>query len=389
MLSLKTRLSAVALPLYLLLAPFTQASEEAPLPKTLAWTAYPTNSSSYAQVVAIGSMLQSNHSVSVRILPADNDVLRMTPLKSGRVDLCSCGIASYFGAEGVLMFADANWGPQPIRVLAASSGGFGLAMATAGDLGVETPADLAGKRIAYIRGDDAVNKGTEAMLAYGGLTWNDVERIDFPGHSRAFDAIIAGQADATFSSTLAPPAVRLASSPRGITWPVLDPQEQEAWERVKAVAPYFSPHQVTAAAGDDVSADRPMDSAAYPYPILVANADFDDAVAYRLVQAMQDHLDEYQDAAPGADGYALEKQKLAWVIPLHDGVVDHYRDIGVWNDELQAHQEYLVERQNTLLSTWNHFMDGETPEDRDEFRNAWMQARAEGLRSAGYDPVFE
>ncbi len=89
----------------------------------------------------------------MRILPGDNDVSRMTPLKQGRVDLCACGIASYYGAEGVMMFADRDWGPQPLRVITTSTASFGLSLAVAGDLDVETPADLAGKRIAYIRGD--------------------------------------------------------------------------------------------------------------------------------------------------------------------------------------------------------------------------------------------
>lgn len=390
MLSLKIRIAAVTLPLSFMLSPLGQAEEEfqIQLPSTLAWTAYSTSTSSYAQANAIGNMLKKKYDTSVRILPADNDVTRMKPLKSGRVDLCSCGISSYFGAEGVLMFADPEWGPQPIRLLTAAAGSFGLSLATADDIGVETPADLKGKRIAYIRGDDAVNQGAEAILAYGGLTWDEVERVDFPGHSNAFEGIIADQVDATFSSTMAPSAVQVASSPRGLTWPTLDPDDSEAWSRVHAVAPYLDAHRVTAAAGE-VSEDNPMDSAGYPYPIMVSNADFDGTAAYSLVKTMQDNLDMYKDSAPGASGYALEKQNLSWVIPLHDAVVDYYRDTGVWNDELQAHQERLVERQNTLLEAWDEFMAGDTPDDRDEFKSAWMQARAEALRSADFSPIFE
>nr|WP_299240687.1 TAXI family TRAP transporter solute-binding subunit [uncultured Halomonas sp.] len=359
-------------------------AKEVELPNTMAWTAYGTNSSGYAQAVAIGGMLQEQYDTSVRVLPGDNDVSRMTPLRTGRVDLCACGIASYYGAEGVLMFAHPEWGPQPLRVLSTSTASFGLSLAVAGDLDVKTPADLKGKRIAYIRGDDALNKGTEAYLAFGGLTWDDVERVDYPGYARSFDGIISGEADASFTTTVTPPAQQLASSPRGISWPELDPDDEAAWKRMQEVAPYFQPHKVTSGAGD-VSTENPVNSASYPYPIIVANADLKDATAYGLIKALQDNYDSYKDNAPGAAGYALENQDLTWVIPFHEAVVDYYKETGVWTEEMQAHQDKLVERQNLLLDTWKTFTSGDTPEDED----AWMQTRASALRDAGFEPIFE
>ncbi|MBE0490034.1 MAG: TAXI family TRAP transporter solute-binding subunit [Halomonas sp.] len=384
--SITRQLALASLPFAMLGSSIALASE-VNLPRTMAWTAYGTNSSGYAQAVAIGNMLQSNYGTSVRVLPGDNDVSRMTPLKQGRVDLCACGIASYYGVEGVMMFAHPDWGPQPIRLITTSTASFGLSLAVAGDLGVETPADLRGKRIAYIRGDDALNKGTEAYLAFGGLTWDDVERIDYPGYGRSFDGIIAGNVDASFTTTVTPPAQQLASSPRGISWPVLDPDDAEGWERMAAVAPYFQPHRITSGAGN-VSADNPVDSASYPYPIVVGNADLDDDIAYGLIRALQDNYDDYKDNAPGAVGYALEYQDLQWVIPFHDAVVEYYEKIGVWTDEMQAHQEQLVERQNLLLATWGAFVN-DAPDDEEAFGSAWMEARATALRDAGFDPVFE
>ncbi|QOR38815.1 TAXI family TRAP transporter solute-binding subunit [Billgrantia diversa] len=375
-----------ALPLALFSVSMVQANE-VELPGTMAWTAYGTNSSGYAQAVAIGNMLQNQYGTSVRVLPGDNDVSRMTPLKQGRVDLCACGIASYYGAEGVLMFADRDWGPQPIRVITTSTASFGLSLAVAGDIGVETPADLAGKRIAYIRGDDALNKGTEAYLAFGGLTWDDVERVDYPGYARSFDGIIAGDVDASFTTSVTPPAQQLASSPRGISWPVLDPDDAAGWERMLAVAPYFQPHEVTAGAGD-VSADNPVPSASYPYPIVVANQDLDDKVAYGLIKALQENYDDYKDAAPGAVGYAFEHQDLTWVLPFHDAVVEYYKEIDEWTEEMQAHQDKLIARQDLLLETWDDFLT-DAPDDEEEFSKAWMDARGKALSDAGFDPVFE
>lgn len=364
------------------------AADDVKLPGTLAMTAYGTGSAGYSQMVSIGNLLQNEYGTSVRILPGENDVSRMTPLKTGRVPLCACGIASYYGSEGVLLFADKDWGPQPIRVIVTSIASFGLGIAVAGDIGVETPYDLKGKRVSWIRGDDALNVGTEAYLAFGDLTWDDVERVEFPGYGRAFDGLIADQTDTAFTVSVAPPPRQLAASPRGIVWPELDPEDTEGWERLQAVAPYFQPHKVTSAAGDQYGKDNPWIGASYPYPILVANADTDDTLAGSLVRVFIEDYDKYKDAAPGNAGYSLDNQNMEWVIPFHDAVVDYYKEIGHWTDAMQAHQDQLVERQNILARAWEQFNTADAPEDEDAFRSGWMEARAKALEAAGMNPVF-
>lgn len=367
---------------------FAHSADNVELPDTLAMTAYGTGSAGYTQMVSLGNLLKNEYGTSLRILPGENDVSRMTPLRTGRVPLCACGIASYYGAEGVLLFADPQWGPQPIRLISTSTASFGLGVAVAGDIDVKTPADLKGKRVAYIRGDDALNVGTEAFLAFGDLTWDDVERVEFPGYGRSFEGIVANQADAAFTMSVAPPAQQLAASPRGIVWPKLDPDNKEGWERLRNVAPYFQPHKVTAAAGEGYGKDDPWIGASYPYPILVGNEDLDDKTAGSLIRVLIEDHDKYKDAAPGNAGYSLENQNMQWVIPYHEAVVEYYKEIDHWTEDMQAHQDKLVKRQEVLQSTWKDFMDSNPPEDEDEFRSSWMEARAKALEAEGMEPVF-
>lgn len=384
---LKTK-SLVASTLGLALAwTATAGADDIELPRSIAMTAYGTGSAGYTQMAALGNHLQNNYGTSVRILPGENDVARMTPLKTGRVPLCSCGIASYYGAEGVFMFSGPDWGPQDIRVIATSQANFGLGLAVAGDIDVETPADLEGKRIAYIRGDDALNVGTEAFLAFGGLTWDDVERVEFPGYGRSFEGIIGNQADAAFTMTVAPPAQQLAASPRGITWPHLDPDDSEAWERFQEVAPYFQPHHVTVAAGGH-DADNPWIGASYPYPILVANRDADEGMVRNLLRVLIEDNDQYKDAAPGLAGWSLDNQNMQWVIPFHEAAVEYYKETGHWTDDMQEHQDMLVERHRTIRIAWGNYVSEDPPRDEDEFKQGWMEARAAALEDIGMDPIF-
>lgn len=383
MFSIKRHLFAIALAS----APaLTLGADGVELPNTLGMTAYGTGSAGYSQMVSIGNLLKNEYGVSMRILPGENDVSRMTPLKMGRVPLCACGIAAFYGAEGVLLFADENWGPQPIRVVTTSIASFGLSIAVAGDIGAKTPSDLKGKRVSYIRGDDALNLGTEAMLAFGGLTWDDVERVEFPGYGRSFEGIIADQSDTAFSVTVAGGPQQLAASPRGITWLTLDPEDKEGWARLKEVAPYFQPHKVTSGAG--ISKDDPWIGSSYPYPIVVANADTDGTLVKSMVKVFNEDYDKYKDAAPGNQGYALENQNMQWVIPFHDAVVDYYKEIGHWTEAMQEHQDMLVRRQQILLDTWDSFTAGDTPDDEEAFRSAWMETRAAALEEAGMNPIF-
>lgn len=357
----------------------------AEMPGTLNWTAYGTGTSGHAQIMAIGQIIQSRSGTQFRVIPGANDILRMTPLKTGRVDICACGIASYYGSEGVMMFAGPDWGPQPIRVISTSVASFGLGMAVAGDVAVETPADLEGKRVAYIRGDDALNKAAEAYLAFGGLTWEDVEQVVFPGYDSAFDGIISGRADAAITTTVTPAAQRLEASPRGIRWPELSLDNSAGWARMEAVAPYFQPHKVTSGAG--ISAEKPYQSASYPYPIMVANADLDYDTAYGLIETLVEDYERYKDAAPGAAGYAVDNQNMTWVVPFHEAVVDYYREAGLWTNESQAHQQRLLQRQRLLAETWDDYV-ATAPDEEEAFREGWLTARAQALEAAGLPTVF-
>ncbi|MCJ7837628.1 MAG: hypothetical protein MUP61_00240, partial [Burkholderiales bacterium] len=103
------------------------------MPSNISWTAYGTTSSGYAQSIGLGKMLKEIYNVDLRIIPGKNDVSRMVPLKAGQTPLCACGIASYFAQEGVLMFADKDWGPMRLVNLFNNVGRNGQQAMTAAD----------------------------------------------------------------------------------------------------------------------------------------------------------------------------------------------------------------------------------------------------------------
>lgn len=357
---------------------------EVKLPKNMAWTAYNTGTTGYNQSVAIGKALKDKYGVTLRVVPGKNDISRLTPVKAGKVDYSANGIATFFASEGVFQFADPNWGPMPIRILMSASGSAGLSVAVAADKGIKTYADLKGKRVAYVRGGDALNVGIEGMLACGGLTWADVEKVEFPGYGAAWEGMVNDQVDAMFASTLSGPTKKLEASPRGIYWPPTPHNDDKCWGGIKKVAPYFVPRNITKGTG--ISAEKPYEGPAYPYPILMTFAKQDKTEVYSLTRALVEEYENYSNAEPAAKGWALSNQLLDWVVPYHDGAVMYLKEAGVWTDAHQAHNDKLVERQGILADAWSK-MDMKL--EGDAFAAKWLEMRAAALTKAGFDPIWK
>jgi TRAP transporter TAXI family solute receptor len=364
----------------------SQAQPSEPeLPRQMAWTAYNLGSTGYNQAVAIGAMLRDKYNVTLRVIPGQNDVSRLLPLKSGRVDFTANGVATYFAQEGMFQFANPEWGPQPLRLLMTSNGLSNQAVAVAADTGITSFAELRGRRVPYVRAAPALNVSMEAYLACGGLTWDDVVRVDFPGYDAKWNGVINGDVEVAFGTTVSGPPFRLEASPRGINWLPAPHDDAGCWERMLAVGPYFTKHIATR--GASISDDNPHEAGTYPYPLLTTLASQDSDFVYSLTRVINENYDEFKDSDPGAIGWALESQVFNWVVPYHEGAVNYWREIGVWTDAIEAHNQSLIRRQEVLISAWDE-MTGRGIRDQDQFVEAWTLLRAERLEEAGFDPVW-
>jgi TRAP transporter TAXI family solute receptor len=360
-------------------------AEDVKLPKDISWTAYESGSSGYTQSVGIGNMLKKHYGAELRIIPGKNDVSRMTPLKLGQSNICACGIAAYFAQEGVLMFADPKWGPQRIFNLFNNAGQNGQQAAVSTESGIKTPADLKGKRVTFVKGAPALNQNMEAFLAFGGLTWNDVVKIEVPGWGQSVDAVINGQADAVWGSTVSSKYAQLLASPQGLYFPPLPHGDKAAWDRAHQVAPWWVPSTVkTVVAG--YKGKTPYEGNNYPYPLFVSSADAPDALAYGLTKAVMEHYADIKEAGPSMDGYQLSAQNLKYVFPYHPAAIRYYKEKGLWTAEHEAHSAALLKRQDVLAAAWKEMSTKKVPDDK--FAEEWMKVRAAALTKAGMPVVF-
>jgi TRAP transporter TAXI family solute receptor len=362
------------------------SADEVKLPDTLAWSAYNTGTTGYNQTVAIGKALKDKYGVSLRVIPGKNDISRMGPLRSDKVQFIANGAGTFYAAEGVFNFADPKWGPQPIQMLMSSTADANLSVAVANDVGIKTIADIKGKRVGVVRSSPALTVGTEAILAFGNVTYDDVEVVEFGGYGALWKGLISGQVDAVFGSTVTGPAKKAEASPRGIFWPPTPAADKEGWARIQKVAPYFVPHIGTIGTGG-ISKDNPHDGAAYPYPILITRADQDPDLVYSVTKAVHSEYDNYKDTLPAMSGWATDKQTFKWAIPYHASAVKYWKEEGVWTDDMEAHNQMMLQRQKVLLDAWATMEAKDL--DGDAFKEDWMKTRAAALKAAGMNPIFE
>lgn len=360
------------------------AAQDIDLPKQLSWTAYGTGSAGYNQSVAIGAALQDATGVNLRVLPGKNDVSRTEPLRQGRVQFSATGVGgSFMAQEGVFDFGAENWGPQPVRVLMANNGGaINLAVGVAADLEIKTFADLRGKRVAFIVGAPALNVNTEAYLAYGGLTWDDVERVDFGGYGASWNGLIEGQVDAAFASTNSGKVYEAAAGPRGLFWPPIDPTKTEEFAKMQSIAPFFKLNK--ARVGANIDGTDGYQGAGYAYPVLTAMAATEIGLVYNMTKAMVELFPKYDGNSPGIGGWAIDKQNMEWVVPYHEGAIQYFQEAGVWSDAAQAHNDNLIARQAALAAAW----DATKATNPTDWTAAWTAARREALNAGGFKVVF-
>ena len=362
-------------------------AQDIKLPPTLTLTAYDTGSSGFNIAIAVGKAFKDKHGTDVRVLPAGNDVARLAPLRGGRAQASMMGVGVYFAQEGVLEFGVREWGPQPLRMILASTDCNAVSIGVAKDTGVKEVKDLRGKRIGMVVGSPALNQNALAVLAFAGLGKSDVKLVEFSSYGAMWKGIINNEVDAAIASTISGQAKEAEASPRGLLYPPAPAADKAGWARINKISPYYAPHKATC--GPGMSAQNPVELPNYPYPIFTAYASQPAALVYSMAKSMIVNYDLYKDGAPGAAGLELKRQVLSWALPYHEGAVKAFKESGVWNAEHEAHNQRLLKRQDTLASAWGMFTKANPPDDKDAFLKGWMAARATALKGIGQDVVFE
>lgn len=353
-------------------------SDPVKLPDTMLWSCYDVGSTGYVHASAMADALLKKYGVRVRLLPSGTGIGRITPVTTKRVSVGWLATEAFFATQGIFDFATYTWGPQDIRVILAHPQSHAV-IVTKQD-GIKKLSDLKGKRVCWIPGNDSLNIKMTAYLAFGGLTWDDVEKVEFPSYGASMKGIIAGKVDAVCGTVTAGLAYELASTPKGIYYPPFPLEDKAGWARMLKVCNFLTPYKEIK--GADLSEDNPAQIVSYRYPIGTVTADADPDFVYNLVKALDETFPIYKDAHSTMPQWDIKEAGVPPCdAPFHEGAIKYLKEKGIWTAEHQAWNDKAIEEMNKLKEPWEKAKEEGLAQNMndDKFKEYWMSVRAKVL----------
>ena len=353
-----------------------------PMPDTMVLGTHEIGTTGYRLVSMVAEgIIEKYPRLKVRAIPAGVDTARSYMARLGD---SHCTIhneqSTFFLQEGLREYASLAWGPQPIRYLWIAQNP-GMAFAVRGDSGIKGFADLKGKTVATFPGSPAPTIINEAMLAFGGLTWDDVVPKEYTSPGTAYRAVINGKLDTSFFGITSGLAYEGAALPGGWLYLEMPPEDKEGWARVKKVVPAYSPKLCTVGGG--ISPENPKKLMTGSYPALVAWDRLDEDTAYWITRAVHESYGVYRKKHKALENeWTKEKHWKCWeadVIPLHSGSIRYFREIGDWTPEREKRNADLINRQVKLKALWESVVDGALAQKirSKDYPAFWIKKRVE------------
>ena len=347
-------------------------ASEVKLPENMVWSCYDVGSTGYVQASAVANAFLKKYNIRVRLIPSGTSIGRMMPLVAKRASVAFLANEAFFSSEGSYDFATYKWGPQDFRAVLGAPTSFPLI--TTKTSGIKEVADLKGKRVSWVVGNPSLNVKMTGMMAFAGLTWDDVQRVEFPSYADSLKALIQGNVDAADGSTTASILYELDSSSKGVYYPQLYPDNKEGWERLQKIVPFAFPYQETIGAG--VKKEEPLWLLGYRYPIVTVRADEDPEFVASLLQAIEETFPLYKDAASSMPAWDLNLSAgIPIDVPFHPGAIAFYQKKGLWTPEKQEWNDKRLATLKEIKGLWEAAVaEGKSqkmsPEDFSKF---WMK----------------
>lgn len=351
------------------------------LPSTMIWSVYDVGASGYVEASAIADALGKKYGTRVRLQPSGTSIGRIQPLKERRVQYGWLATEVFFAAEGMFEYASPAWGPQDLRTMLGRVNS--LSIVATKTSGIQKFSDLKGKRYAIAKANTSVNAKVEPILEAAGISYKDMNVIEFPSYGATMKALVEGKADCTGAAPATVTLKELEASPHGIHWLELPASDKELWAKIQKALPLAAPNLEDFGAG--ITKENPKQVMGYRYPMITVYGDAKDDEVYAVTKAIVENYDAYKDASPIMARWQVKKSgEFPMDAPFHNGTIKYLKEIGIWTPEHQKWQDGIVKRHAMLRQAWKDMMDKDSAAkgaDAAKLRELWMPRRAEVLKS--------
>jgi len=320
------------------------------LPSQIGIAAETVGSGTYSKAMVFASVIKDATKMSVRLMPNDTQMGVAQAMRSQQmVAAYYTGTGMFYIAHGLDVFGSSEWGPQPVRSTLMGMNGCSFAVADNSD--IKEWADMKGKRVAVSPGTPIVADANFAFLAYGSINPDEVVQIVVTGMGGAFEALLNGTVDGQFLPFVGAAATEMEGSPRGIRWLLMDPDNKDGWERLQKYLPMYGPFLSKIGAG--CTEEKPVWGGGYLVGLYAYKNENPDII-YAISKAIFEGYDSYKDVTADLKYWDQEMflNNEKQILPMHDGTVSFFKDIGKWTPEMERWQIWKIKQEEGRLEAW-------------------------------------
>ena len=246
-------------------------------------------------------------------------------LQRGELDFALANSAiTYFAVRG-----EGGWDRSyPMRAVMTLAPNVAL-FVTKNDSAIESIADLVGKRVAVGPAGAGFEFFQEPLLAAHGISRKDFTEVFYATQTAAVDMLSDGSAAAVFLGGAVPTAsITQAAAGQDIRFVPLD---SEARARLSTDYLFFNP--ATIPAGTYRGQDEPYEGLDVGSMHLIAAADADEELVYRVTKALYENSQGVTERPPAGRAINAHNVVRDTGTPFHPGAVRFYREVGIWPQE--------------------------------------------------------
>ena len=196
------------------------------------------------------------------------------------------------------------------------------------DTGMTELSELSGMRVSSgWDGFPLAISHISAILATGGLVWDDVEGVPTPGLIRGSDDLAAGRTDAAFFAVGGPKVAEVNATVGGVRF-LQGASDEQTLAAIQDIRPAFYLSEVQPAPFR-VGIEEPMMMVTWDN-VLVAGAHVSDEQVGALLASMADRQSAMAEAFPPFGAFGIERAYVDYPgVEYHPGAIAFYEERGI------------------------------------------------------------
>ncbi|WP_114965660.1 TAXI family TRAP transporter solute-binding subunit [Alkalilacustris brevis] len=289
----------------------------------------------YTLAVGAGELIRDKAGINTTVEPVGGSAANVNGIGRETVDLAvTNSFASFSGYNAMHGFND----PIDHRLIIQGQPSYRWIFTRPG-AGIESARDLEGRTIiGERRALPELRLVLDALATALDLDIDSMNIVATADTGEAFAAIRAGSVDA-FVMPFSPRAgiIEEGMRDRHIQFLHVTPEERDAMlEHLPAA---FFPVDQRA---NDFSNQEEVVPLVSLNTYMIGRTDLDNETVYQVVKTLFEENETFISYHAAARNWTVENTLIPPAVPLHDGVVQYFREIGVWTDEHEAVQQRLL-----------------------------------------------